>query len=131
MLGQEFTEQMNTGACLPYRLRVVKDFQIMDGCCEEGDTIDFRLPLRAACSRYLCPTVKNVYNKFSVRFFVRVVIFVKVRYRVAAKKKRENANEGASSEDENEREALSGESDLENIESYSEQSELTSNFIEV
>lgn len=103
----------------------------MDGCCDEGDTIDFRLPLRGACGRFLCPSVKNVYNKFSVRFFVRFVFFVKVRYRVADKKKRESANEGASSEEESDREALSGESDFENIESYSEQTEMSSNFLEV
>ena len=58
----------------------------MDGCCDEGDVIDFRLPLRGASCRYLCPTVKNVYNKYSVRFFIRFVIFVKVRFRVSKKK---------------------------------------------
>ncbi len=103
----------------------------MDGCCDEGDTIDFRMPLRAASCRFLCPTVKNVYNKFSVRFFLRLVIFVKVRYRVAKKEKRESNNDGASSEEDEEREALEGESDFENIESYSEQTEVASNFLEV
>ena len=131
LLGQEYSEQMNSGTALPYRLRTIKDFQVMDGCCDEGDTIDFRLPLRAACSRHLCPTVKNVYNKFSVRFFVRLVIFVKVRYRVKAKRQRDNTNEGASSEEENDREALSGDSDFENIESFSEESEVSSNFLEL
>ena len=46
----------------------------MDGCCEKGDFIDFRLPLRGACSQYLTPTVKNVFNKFTVRFYIRIVI---------------------------------------------------------
>ena len=85
MLGKNFVEQMGTGA-QPYRLRVIKDFQVMDGCCDEGDTIDFRMALRGAASQYLCPTVKNVYNKFSVRFFVRLVLEVKVRFRISAKK---------------------------------------------
>ena len=49
MMGQAFSEQMQGGA-QPYTLRVIKDYQIMDGCCDEGDTIDFRLPLRGASS---------------------------------------------------------------------------------
>jgi len=86
LIGQDFVDQMNSGV-QPYKCRVVKDFQIMDGCCDEGDTIDFRLPLRGASGRFLGPTVKNVYNKFSVRFFIRLIFFVKVRFRVAAKPK--------------------------------------------
>ncbi len=101
----------------------------MDGCCDEGDTIDFRLPLRGASSRFLGPTVKNVYNKFSVRFFIRFTFFVRVRFRVAAKAK-ESDNNGESSE-ENEREAIDGDSDFENIESFAGQSEVSSNFIEI
>ena len=87
MTGQAFSEQMQGGA-QPYTLRVIKDYQIMDGCCDEGDTIDFRLPLRGASSQYLCPSIKNVYNKFSVRWFIRFVLFVKVRFRVANKPKK-------------------------------------------
>lgn len=120
-IGQAFVDQMNSGA-QPYKCRVVKDFQIMDGCCDEGDTIDFRLPLRGACCRYLGPTVKNVYNKFSVRYFIRLVFFVKVHYRVADRPKNSESsfNNGESSE-ENEREALDGDnSDFENIESFAE-----------
>ena len=109
---------------------MIKDFQIMDGCCDEGDTIDFRLPLRGACCRYIGPTVKNVYNKFSVRYFIRFVFFVKVRYRVESKCLKESNNDGESSE-ENDREALEGDSDFENIESYAEQSEVASNFLEI
>ena len=44
-----------------------------DGCCAD-EVIDFRIPLRGACRPYLCPTVTNVFNKFSVRFFLRAVI---------------------------------------------------------
>lgn len=84
MVGQPFVDQMNSGV-QPYKLRVIKDFQIMDGCCDEGDTIDFRIPLRGASCRFLCPTVKNVYNKYSVRFFIRFVLFIRVRFRVAQK----------------------------------------------
>lgn len=128
-VGQAFVDQMNGGA-QPYKCRVIKDFQVMDGCCDEGDTIDFRLPLRGACCRYLGPTVKNVYNKFSVRYFIRFVFFVKVRFRVADKASKDSNNDGESSE-ENEREAIEGDSDFENIESYAEQTEVTSNFLEI
>ena len=46
----------------------------MDGCCEKDDSVDFRIPLRGSHSQFLSPTIKNVYNKFSVRFFLRIVI---------------------------------------------------------
>ena len=82
----------------------------MDGCCAEGDTIDFRMALRGASSQYLCPTVKNVYNKFSVRFFVRLLIFIKVRFRIKAKKQSNN-DEASDGEESEEREAIEGDSD--------------------
>ena len=102
----------------------------MDGCCDEGDTIDFRMSLRGSCSQYLCPTVKNVYNKFSVRFFIRIVFFIRVRYRVNAKKSSGN-NDGASSEEFDDVEAVEGNSDGEANDAYSEQTEVSSNFLEV
>ena len=102
----------------------------MDGCCDEGDTIDFRMALRGACSHYLCPTVKNIYNKFSVRFFVRVVFDIKVRYRIAQKRESSN-NDGASSEDFDEVEAVEGNSDGEANDAYSEKTQVCSNFLEV
>ena len=75
--------------------------------------------------------MKNVYNKFSVRFFIRFVFFVKVRFRMQkAKLNKAPSDDGAaSSEEENEREAI--DSDFENIESYAEQTEISSNFLEV
>ena len=121
---------MNSGA-QPYKLRIVKDYQIMDGCCDEGDTINFRLPLRGASCKLLCPSVKNVYNKFSVRFFIRLVLFIKVRIRTNAAKAKAGNNEGASSDEDHAHEALDAESEFEDIESFSEQSEVMSNFIEV
>lgn len=57
----------------PYKLRILKQHEIVDGCCAD-DVIDFRIPLRGACRPYLCSSVTNVFNKFSVRFFVRAVI---------------------------------------------------------
>ena len=52
---------------------MLKQHEVVDGC-SVGDLVDFRIPLRGACRPYLCPTVTNVFNKFSVRFFVRVVV---------------------------------------------------------
>ena len=130
MTGQGFVDQMNAG-CQPYKLRCVRDFQIMDGCCDEGDTIDFRMPLRGAATQYLCPTAKNVQNKFTVKFFIRLSFFVRIRFRMAEKRHKESNNDGASSEEENQREAIEGDDEFENIEAYSEQQEVTSNFLEV
>lgn len=64
----------------------------MDGCCEKGDFIDFRIPLRGACSKYLTPTVKNVFNKFSVRFYLRLVI------KVTTIRKEKKESEGTNSD---------------------------------
>jgi len=50
---------------------------------------------------------------------------------VSNKSKRQSNNDGASSEEENEKEAIDGDSDMENNESYSEQQEVSSNFLEV
>jgi len=66
-----------------------------------------------------------------VRYFLRFILFVKVRFRIAKKSTRQSNNDGASSEEDNEREALEGDSDIEDIESYSEQTEVTSNFVEL
>jgi len=60
----------------PYKLRVLKEHQIIDGCCEPGDFVHFRIPLRGALARFITPTCKNVFNKFSVRFFIRVVFYL-------------------------------------------------------
>ena len=105
----------------------------MDGCCDEGDTVEFRMPLRGGPSQLLCPSVKNVYNKFSVRFFLRLVFFVKVRYVMGqstkADKDEDAPDDGHSSEEE-QRQDLEDD-DFQPIESYSEESEVTSNFIEI
>ena len=55
-------------------MRVLKDHQMLDGCCEVGDQIDFRIPLKGLHTKYLTPTARNVFNKFSVRWFIRFVI---------------------------------------------------------
>jgi hypothetical protein len=42
--------------------------QILDGCIEQGEELAFKVPIRG--SPALSPTLKNVFNKFSVKFFV-------------------------------------------------------------
>ena len=93
----------------PYKLRVLKEHQIMDGCCDKGDSVDFRIPLRGAHSKFLTPTVKNVFNKFSVRFFLRVVVKI-----TPAPKARE---ESVPSDDEQEEPVALEEADDEEIDS--------------
>jgi hypothetical protein len=46
---------------------------VVDGSCAD-EVIDFRIPLRGMCRPHICPSVTNVFNKFSVRFFVRAVV---------------------------------------------------------
>ena len=43
---------------------------------DKNDVVDFRLPLRGAGAPFLTPTARNVFNRFSTRFFLRVVIQV-------------------------------------------------------
>ena len=43
----------------------------MDGLPEANDFLKFRLPLRGARC-HLSPTLINAFNKFSVRFYVRL-----------------------------------------------------------
>ena len=117
MTGQAAIEQAQNGG-QKYLLRVLKDFQVVDGCQEEGDTVDFRLPLRAASSGHITPTVKNVCNKFSMRYFVRIVLKTSALYRVEVEKaKKENDSE------ENE--------SFENLQEKDEELDVESNFIEV
>lgn len=59
---------------MPYKLRVLRSYQVLDGCCEQCDLMKFRLPLRGACSQLLTPTLINAMNKFSVRWFLRICI---------------------------------------------------------
>lgn len=55
-------------------MRVLKEHQILDGCPELGYSVEYRIPLRGLHMKYLTPTAKNVFNKFSVRFFLRFVV---------------------------------------------------------
>ena len=44
----------------------------MDGCPVAREAIPFKLPLRGI--KDLTPTLKNVMNKFSVRYYIKCVV---------------------------------------------------------
>jgi hypothetical protein len=54
----------------------MKQFEICDGFVL-GDKISFRLPLRGLAAPYLSPTKLNVFNKFSVKYFVQLKVIVR------------------------------------------------------
>jgi len=49
----------------------VTKFEIMDGCPSRGETIPIRLFLN---STDVCPTMKDINSKFSVRWFLNIVL---------------------------------------------------------
>jgi hypothetical protein len=51
---------------------VLKSYEVIDGCPQSEDIIPFRLPLRGV--KYLTPTLKNVMNKFSVRYYLKCIL---------------------------------------------------------
>ena len=57
-------------------MRILKDFEMCDGL-SLNEKVKFRFPLRGLSSNYLSPTKLNVFNKFSVRYFVRVKIMLR------------------------------------------------------
>lgn len=74
----------------------------------------------------MTPTVKNIYNKFSVRFFLKVVLVVAQNYFVRSKREAEREDEEESEELER-----NEEDDIEVLERYEEESGVDSNFIEL
>lgn len=132
MTGLAYAEQLNGGSAI-YKLRVLKDFQVIDGCCEEDDTVDFRMPLKGACGQYLSPSVRNVYNKFSVRFFLRIVFTVATNVNVRQPKPEKDKDHHGSYEDaESSQEGEEREeSDWEVLERQEAATTVESNFLEV
>jgi len=56
----------------PFETRTIKSFEVVDNCPSKDDSVSFRLPLRGIPN--LAPTLKNVLNKFSVRYYLKLVI---------------------------------------------------------
>ena len=50
----------------------MRRYEIIDGCPIAREAIPFRFPLRGIPD--LTPTLKNVMNKFSVRYYIKCVV---------------------------------------------------------
>jgi hypothetical protein len=49
-------------------LRTLIRYEIADGCPLNDDKINFSIPLKGI--EFVTPTLKNLFNKFSVRYFL-------------------------------------------------------------
>jgi hypothetical protein len=54
----------------------MKEYEVCDGFCL-NDKVKFRIPLRGMAPQKMSPTKINVFNKFSVRYFVRVKVLLR------------------------------------------------------
>mgnify|MGYP001599597264 CR=1 FL=1 len=75
---------------IPFETRTIKEYEIVDGCSAPGDNVHFRFPLRGLC--LLTPTLKNVFNKFSVRYYVRCIVYLVEEEEKAKPEGNEDAN---------------------------------------
>lgn len=57
----------------PFELRTLVKYEIADGCPVEDDKIPFSIPLRGM-ELGVTPTLRNVLNKFSVKYFIKLCI---------------------------------------------------------
>ena len=55
-----------------YELRTLKSFEVVDGCPPNNEVIPFTIHLRGLPK--VTPTLKNVYNKFSAKYYIKCVI---------------------------------------------------------
>lgn len=53
-------------------MRQLVRYEIADGCPQAEDKIHFSIPLKGM--ENVTPTLKNVFNKFSVRYFIKLGI---------------------------------------------------------
>jgi hypothetical protein len=54
----------------PFEIRSLVKYEIADGCPVIDDKIPFTIPLKGMDN--ITPTLKNVINKFSVRYFIKL-----------------------------------------------------------
>jgi len=64
-------ETYGSGANSQTQEEAITKFEVMDGCPNKGDIIPIRLYLGAYD---LTPTLQNVSNKFSVKYFLNLVL---------------------------------------------------------
>lgn len=60
----------NTSTAPPFEVRSLVKYEIADGCPVIDDKIPFTIPLKGM--EYVTPSLKNVFNKFSVRYFIKM-----------------------------------------------------------
>lgn len=53
---------------MPYQVRTLIRYEIADGCPVNDDKIAFTLPLKGI--EFVTPTLKNLFNKFSVKYYL-------------------------------------------------------------
>jgi vacuolar protein sorting-associated protein 26 len=68
---------------LPYEVKSIKSYEIIDGCPAAGDNIYFRFPLRGVMN--LTPTLKNIFNKFSVRYYLKLMVLTEEKEEILVK----------------------------------------------
>jgi hypothetical protein len=73
--NQEIHHEKGTakGESAPYQIRILTRYEIADGCPMKDDKIAFSIPMKGL--EHLTPTLKNIFNKFSVKYFVKLGIF--------------------------------------------------------
>ncbi|TNV77820.1 hypothetical protein FGO68_gene11911 [Halteria grandinella] len=62
--------QATDGGLPPFEIRTLVKYEIADGCPVIDDKIPFTIPLKGMDN--ITPTLKNVINKFSVRYFIKL-----------------------------------------------------------
>ncbi|CDW84778.1 vacuolar protein sorting-associated protein 26-like [Stylonychia lemnae] len=55
-----------------YDIRTILNYEVVDGCASNKEVIPFSIPLSEI--EELTPTLKNVNNKFSVKYYIKCVI---------------------------------------------------------
>ena len=88
------------------------------------------MPLRGASAKLMAPSTKNVYNKFSVRYFLRVIFTVATKINKRKQKKKRGDDEDSSQEEQSEAEE-SENSDWEVLERQEAATTIESNFLEI
>lgn len=53
-------------------MRTLKSFEVVDGCPPNNETIPFSINLRGIPN--ITPSLKNVFNKFSVKYYIKCVL---------------------------------------------------------
>lgn len=70
---KKFTKKKNKGPNLYNESDTLIKYEIMDGAPVRGESIPIRLFLNA-CESSLTPSYRNIHNKFSVKYYLNLVL---------------------------------------------------------